>query len=261
MSKTSNSDLFIILTEIKQLLYRVIDAKFISSGSGLGTIIDVQKEELKKEAKKTVENLSCSAIYKVELLAYKLLTIKSFDWSKFHNFKYHQGLSKDKKVCQELHGGLFLVSSSDKETMEHFIFTEITAFFSSISGVIDNVALLIKQAFLLNIEGMVLLNEVYKRTDSGPLKDFLKIYTGDNYHFWGMRYVRTACEHQDLTKVFPYSKRAGLGTRDLGVPYINEDIRKPDAPEDNRIDIYCEFLHDKMCDFLKGLMVALSNTK
>lgn len=260
MSKISNSDLHKIIKEIKPLLCRAIEANYSSPEAAQGSIGSAQKEELKKEVVEIVGALTYSVSYKIELLAYKLLTIKTFDWDKYHYFKVHQDSSKDRKVCQELHGGLFLVSCGDKETMEQFIFTEITSFFSNIGGIIDNTALLIRHSFLLDIKGMVLLDKVYDHLKEGALKDFLQEYTKDKYSFWGMRDVRTACEHHDLTRVFPYNKPAGLGARDLGIPYINRDIRKADIPESNRVDLYCEFLHEKICEFIQKFAVALSKT-
>lgn len=260
MSKVDNKDLFQTLIEIRQLLFRIIDTKYVSAKKKQGSIGEAQREEFKKEAKITVEDLCSSIIYKIELLASKLLTIKSFDWDKFHNFQSCRDPKDDNRVCQQLHGGAFVVSCKDKETMEHFIFTEITTFISNIGGVIDNVALLIERAFILDIKGIVLLDKIYDQLSDGPLRDFLKKYTKEKYNFWGMRYIRTACEHQDLTKVFQYGEKAGLGKRDLKIPYINDDIRKLDTPEENRIDLYCEFLHEKTCDFIQEFAIALSKS-
>lgn len=248
---------------MRSLLNQVIDEKYASSSESQESIRGVEREELKKEAVSSVKDLCSSVINKIELLNYKLLAIKSFDWDKLHNFKYHQNPTiHNNRVAQELRDGTFVILCSDKEIMEQFIFTEITSFFSNVSGIIDNVALLIRYSFRLDIKNnMILLNDVYERLSDGSLKDFLKNYTKDKYNFWGMRDIRTACEHKVLTSVFLYSEKAGLGTKDLGVPYINNDIRKPDLPEENRVDIYCGFLYEKICDFLKGLMVALSNTK
>jgi hypothetical protein len=260
MSKISNSGWFKIIRDIKFLLYKVIETQYSFPSTEEGSIRDVQKDVLKKEAEKIVEALTYSIRYKIELLEYKLYTIKTFDWDKYHYFKTHQDDSEDKKVCQTLHGGSFLVSCSNKETMEHFIYSEITSFISNISGIIDNIALLIKHSFGLDIKGDVLLNKVYDQLSNGALKDCLQEYTNDRYNFWGMRKVRKACEHQDLSNVFPYRKPAGLGAKDLGMPYISSDIKRPDLPEDNRVDIYCEFLHEKICDFLQKFAVALSKS-
>ena len=264
MSKASKSDLYRIVNEITLSLNHIIEKKYATLQGSQGSIRDAEREELKKEAIKSVKDLSSSVNNKIELLTCKLMTITSFNWDILHNFKYHQDPSKNNNmVAQSLLDGAFVVLCSEQDTMKHFIFTEIAAFFSNISGIIDNVALLIKYSFRLDFKkDDILLNDVYDLLDDCSVKDFLINYTKEKYNFWGMRTVRKACEHKDLTDVFFYGEKAGLVTRDLGLPYINSDIRNvdPEREEENRIDIYCEFLYEKMADFLRGLAVALSNS-
>lgn len=264
MSRTNKHDLFRAVNEIKISLNQIIEKAYPIPQESQGSIRDAEREEVKREAIRLVKDLSSSVNNKIELLTGKLMIMASFNWDTLHNFKYHKDPAKNNNmVSQSLLNGEFVVLCSDQDTMKNFIFTEIAAFFSNISGIIDNVALLIKHSFRLDLKkDDILLNDVYDLLNDCPVKDFLINYTKEKYNFWGMRAVRKACEHKDLTDVFLYGEKAGLVTKDLGLPYINSDIRNvaPGREEENRIDIYCEFLYEKMADFLRGLAVVLSNS-
>jgi len=264
MSRTNKSDLFRIVNEINASLNQVIEKKYPLPVGSQGSIRDAERQALREEAIQSVKDISSSVNNKIELLTNKLMIITSFNWDLLHNFKFHKHPSKNNNmVAQPLLNGEFIILCSDQDTMSNFIFTEIAAFFSNISGIIDNVALLVRYSFRLEFKKEeIILNDIFDQLGDGPLKVLLSNYTKDKYHFWGMRAVRKACEHKDLTDVFLYGEKAGLGTRDLGPPYVNNNIRNiiTGKEEENRIDIYCEFLYEKMASFLKELKVALSNS-
>lgn len=232
-----------------------------TSDEGGDTIQDEQLQGLKQKAIDSIGCLSFSIKYKLNLLINKLNTIKSFDWQKFHRFEDHKRQSDDNKVVQILHDGDYLISFPEKEIMEFFIYTELTSFFSTLSTVIDNLMLLVKEAFDLDISGTITVWKVYESLEGGSIKEVIGEGLMQDNAVKGMRDIRKTCEHYDHSKVFLFPESPSLGGRDLGVPHINSELLEFPPEENMPIDRYCENLYRTICDFLEKFSKVANTTK
>lgn len=257
----TKKDIWDLITGIKLSFISIVEKNYSTvNDKSSGSILDPQMVKLKKNALESVNSLCSSIAYKLDLVSHRLQAIKTFDWSILHNFDYHKSQSQEAKVKQNLYEGKLIISCAEKEIMEDYIFSEISAFFSNISGIIDNISIILRECYRLDVSELALFKNVYAKLEKGKLKDFLHKYVVSDYNFGGMRIVRKACEHRDLTQIFPYSKHAGLGSRylDLGKPFVNCEGIKFDNSEDSKIDAYCDSLFNKVCEFLRGLANVLS---
>jgi len=265
MSKMGVLELVQLIDNIKCQALLIANEKYTAAGAVFAS--DVQREKEKRDAGGAIEGLCRSINYKIRVLSYKLKTIKSFDWGLFHNFSLRQEENREKVpsdekvlVAQKLSEGEIVFACATQDLMEKFIVSEIATFFSNISGVIDNLSLIIDKAFVLRLGEGALLWRVAKELEEGALKKRLEYYAGENYSFWKMRDVRNCIEHRALNQVLIYPTQPSFADKNVGSLYVSDRIVNLENV-DLRIDLYCEFIHSKLCDFLKEISDSISSTR
>ncbi len=236
-----------------------------------GTPIQAKLLTEQQEATEKIETLCASIEHKIELLNYKLQIIQTFNWGNYYNF---QGVSEetgDSRVLQKLQDGKIIISFSHQEAMGSYILTEISAFFSILSSVIDNIAEIMDAAFKLNVRGIITIKKVAPLVTVETLKTILVgNFCEDNHSFYGMREIRKVFEHKDHRHVIivePMGAMSLVGQPPKETFSCRVDVEKLDQSftakmddhiQDRQLVPYCNFLYSKIKDALKQMVASLS---
>lgn len=215
-----------------------------------------EEKATKSNAKDSIRNL-CEAIkQRIGLLLYAKDIISDFDWDRYHHFEAYKEESNEKVVHQELQKREIIIGFKYQRDMDNFIFTNLFTFFSTLTAIVDNLAIILKSSFNLNMEGKTTtIVRVQKKMPDCRLKD--ELYKGiiSNKDFTGILNVRNACEHRDYTQVFLFSdtpRREAIGSEPSGIPLIREDLLvNTEGPIERQVNNYCEFAYAKLYSFLK----------
>lgn len=213
----------------------------------------------------------CPALFhKLELLTYKLQIIENFDWQILSDFDEAKKQNEEGFVLQTLQGGKLKIACLELETMKHFIYSEISGFFSVLSSVIDICAEIISCAFRLNVSGDKRIEKVVNALDVQPLKSLLEnTFCNANKNFYGMRIVRRYCEHKNHLEIINIIKIEKHEFPRSGEPkiiisaHIKKELLSGDFPQElantpdgDTVSSYCTFLYKKINEALKNICVT-----
>ena len=241
--------------------------KYYSVTEGGTSISSLEAE--RNRAKDEIRNLCRATEHRIELLLYIKEMIKDFDWSKYHRFEYYKEESKrtlgEELVCQELQDGKMFIKFKHKESMENFVFINLMTFFSGITSIVDNIALILKYAFNLEIpqDRDATIYRVQQKLPEDTLKKHLHDYVIADKTFAGVLAVRRNCEHRDHSQVFIWTdtqRTEGIGSRVSSVPLIRKDLVDVEEITKREIPNYCEIAYTKLYNFLKSFFSLVLTT-
>lgn len=215
-----------------------------------------------EEAKNQIgENIS-SISHRLSFIKYIKNIVTGFDWKKFHEFDDYASKSQARTVTQISLDKKTICSFKSRKDMENYFFCNLIAYFSLIAGIVDNIAFSVKVSFNLDLGSFVPTpTRIYKAMPDCSIKDGL--YTGilTNMDFADLMEIRKKLEHYEHNKAFQYGKRAVIsslgGWHSDDAPYVNEKLVKNLPVKNRRADHYCEYIHEKLEDFLKSFLNAV----
>lgn len=229
--------------------------------NNLDNASDVGSAELSNEqefAVSELKNLCPALLHKLQLLNYRLQTIESFDW---------QNEFKEGYELKELHNGNMKIQFKNKFTLEHFIYLEISGFLSVLSSIIDIVAQVVCHSFRVNVrnKNYITVRETSEKLEHyDDLKKFLLERFCDDYSFYGMRNLRTQCEHRSHLGIMQWIKSFPGGMNNEA--RINKTIFLLELSDElkqiqdwNKVDIYCRFLYKKIISYLEEFVGEISS--
>lgn len=229
----------------------------------------IGNEELNKEKEiviKSLEDLCVALFQKIEFLNYRLQTIMTFDWNYRENLENINPEERLDERPMRLHGDRLQIKFNHKDTIAYFIFFEVSGFMSTLSSIIDLLAELLRFSFRVKVKGMPTIINVNENISDKKLRIFIQEKFCTNYSFYGMRHIRTHCEHGDHSKIlnvivtqdFPRRTNRVLAVK------INKKLMASDFPleladisESDNLNVYCEFLYKKIVENIEEFFTVL----
>lgn len=253
-------------TEIKAMLCAITDKVYICPEKDEATMVQANLAKAKENAIKTI-NVFCPAIeHKMELLNYKLQSIRTFNWEMINNFDRYKNEANDGTVEQNLQDRKLRIKFSHKDTMYIFIYTEISTFFSIINSIIDNIAEILYHTFNLNFDRMITIKNVIEELEDENLKKFLQQRFFDDPAFRCMRDIRKVFEHKNhLDPVniqnTTTSNLSGQIVEEVTIARLKVELIKDGLPPElstGRIDVCCDFLYKEITEALQDFIIEVS---
>jgi len=258
---------------VNVVLNLIIERVYIFAEEDKGTMEAGKALAGKKIAVEKIKELSSSIEHKLELLNYELQIIRTFDWMKVEEFKQRADVLKKKGETFELQEGKLHFKFFYEEAIVNFIHTEISAFFSTATSIIDNIAEIIYYAFRIDLNGNKVIQRVTERLEEGDLKRFLDSTFCSNHSFYGMRDIRNAYAHKDhkgVVKIDRIITRDLIGDngKEVIVARVDSSLIEGGIPPElasipngDRIDNYCIFLYKKIIEALEGFVLQIEKIK
>lgn len=262
MSDIYYVDIQDLIRRCEDVFISFIDKYYIVPKGANASIIEAEKTTAKAE----IGNLCRAIEHRIELLLYIKDIITDFNWEKYHRFYSNKEEAKEasgeEMVSQILQKGKIVVNFKHKESMENFVFINLMSFFSILTGIIDNLALVLKLSFNLKIpkEKIITIVRVQGEMPEGELKDKLHKHVIADKDFAGVLNIRKYCEHMDHSQIFPWSdtsRSEAVGSRVSSEPIVRKDLVNIKEPGKRQIGNYCEFAYNKLYNFLKSYLSSV----
>ncbi len=201
-----------------------------------------------------VLKLTMSMKHRIELIQHLFENIQSFNWEKLYNFDFLK--DKEGKLKQELND--VTVTFCNEKLMGNYLVLFLTSLITLYTGLVDSLALLLDNSFLLNLE-YVSIDRVQKKIGITALQNKIKEMILEDNDYRALKIIRKELIHFNLSNVIVYSDvktEPGPGVRYTGVPMIHQDLLKGIDAGQRRVPTYTSFVHKKITQILEDILTT-----